>query len=130
MFHWPILKSTPSPRQRWCDLVYLRNPSDVNWTRTQNHLDRKRTLNHVASLAKWLSVRLRTKWFWLRVQLQSQAFYKCLRISFFTEHLRWLVLERVCEGTSLLKVLQSYHFNIFEINHKCFRKMRIKKNNE
>ena len=28
-------------------------------------------LNHLASLAKWLSVRLRTKWFWVRVQLQS-----------------------------------------------------------
>ena len=24
-----------------------------------------------ASLAKWLSVRLRTKWFWVRVQLES-----------------------------------------------------------
>ena len=24
----------------------------------------------MASLAKWLSVRLRTKWFWVRVQLQ------------------------------------------------------------
>ena len=36
-----------------------------NGTRTQNHLGRKRTLNHLAklaSLAKWLSVRLRTKW--------------------------------------------------------------------
>ena len=32
----------------------------------------KRTqFNHLASLAKWLSVRLRTKWFWVRVQLQS-----------------------------------------------------------
>ena len=39
---------------------------DCNWTRTQNHLVLKR-----ASLAKWLSVRLRTKWFWVRVQLQS-----------------------------------------------------------
>ena len=28
-------------------------------------------LDHLASLAKWLSVRLRTKWFWVRVQLQS-----------------------------------------------------------
>ena len=27
-------------------------------------------LNHLASLAEWLSVRLRTKWFWVRVQLQ------------------------------------------------------------
>ena len=39
-----------------------------NWTRTQNHLVHKRTLNH---LAKWLSVRLRTKWFWVQAQLQS-----------------------------------------------------------
>ena len=31
--------------------------SDCNWTRTQNHLVLKRTLNH---LAKWLSVHLRT----------------------------------------------------------------------
>ena len=40
--------------------------SDCNWTRTQNHLVLKRTLNHLAklaSLAKWLSFRLRTKWF-------------------------------------------------------------------
>ena len=28
-------------------------------------------LDHLASLAKWLSVRLRTKWFWVRVQLQK-----------------------------------------------------------
>ena len=29
--------------------------SDCNWTRTQNHLVLKRTLNHLAELAKWLS---------------------------------------------------------------------------
>ena len=29
--------------------------SDCNWTRTQNHLVLKRTLNHLAKLAKWLS---------------------------------------------------------------------------
>ena len=47
--------------------------SDCNWTRTQNYLVCKRTLNHLAklSLAKWLSRRLRTKWFWVQVQLQS-----------------------------------------------------------
>ena len=42
--------------------------SDCNWTRTQNHLVRKRTLNH---FAKWLSLCLLTKWFWVRVQLNS-----------------------------------------------------------
>ena len=40
------------------------NINDCNWTRTHNHLVCKRTLNHLAklvSLAKWLSVFLRTK---------------------------------------------------------------------
>ena len=40
----------------------------IDWTRTQNDLVCKRILDH---LAKWLSVRLQTKWFWVRVQLQS-----------------------------------------------------------
>ena len=31
------------------------NLSDCNWTRTKNHLLRKRTLNHLAQLTKWLS---------------------------------------------------------------------------
>ena len=44
--------------------------SDCHWTRTQNHSVRKRTLNHLAKLAKLLSVRLQSKWFWVRVQLQ------------------------------------------------------------
>ena len=46
--------------------------SSSNGIRTHNHLVRKRTLNHLAnwllaSLAKWLSVRLRTKWLWVRM---------------------------------------------------------------
>ena len=52
----------------------LQALSDCNWTQTHNHFVCKRTLNHLtklASLAKWLSVRLRTKWLWVRVQLQS-----------------------------------------------------------
>ena len=38
--------------------LYTLALSDCNWTRTQNHLVRKRTLNHLAK-------------FWVRVQLQS-----------------------------------------------------------
>ena len=48
--------------------------NDCNCTRTHNHLLRKWTLNHLAKLAslvKWLSVRLQTKWLWVWVQLQS-----------------------------------------------------------
>ena len=54
--------------QKALDIVAKLYQYDCNWTRTQNHLVLKRTLNHSA---KWLSVRLRTKWFWVRVQLQS-----------------------------------------------------------
>ena len=34
--------------------------SDCNWTQTQNHLVRKRRLNHLAKLAKWLRCVLST----------------------------------------------------------------------
>ena len=34
-------------------------------------LQRDSNLQQLASLVKWLSVRLRTKWFWVRVPLQS-----------------------------------------------------------
>ena len=68
---------------------------DCNWTRTQNHLVLKR-----ASLAKWLSVRLRTKWFWVRVQLKSQKI-------FFQEYYGCTdVMQIFClkEGTTFLQV--------------------------
>ena len=48
--------------------------SECNWTGTYNHLVRKRILKHLAklaSLAKWLNVRLQTKWLWVRVPLQK-----------------------------------------------------------
>ena len=51
--------------------------SDCNWTRTHCHLNHKRTLNHSASLAKWLSVRLLPTWLWVRVQLQSLRLFSC-----------------------------------------------------
>ena len=55
-------------------LVFYDTQITCNWNQTHNHLVRKRTLNHLAKLAssaKWLSVRLRTKWLWLRFQLPS-----------------------------------------------------------
>ena len=45
--------------------------SDSNEIRTFNHLVRKRTLNHIAKLVKWLSVHLRTKWLWVLILLLS-----------------------------------------------------------
>ena len=45
--------------------------SDSNGIRNHNHLVRERTLNHLTSSAKWLSVQLRTKWLWVRIPLLS-----------------------------------------------------------
>ena len=55
-----------------------------------------------------------------RLQLRCfpVTFCKFLRIPFFTEWLGLLLLERVCEGTSLVKILQFCHFNIFGILEK------------
>ena len=52
--------------------------SDCSWTQTRYNLIRKQILNYLAkpgNLAKWLSVRLRTKWLWMQVQLQSSVFW-------------------------------------------------------
>ena len=54
--------------------------SDSNGIRTHNHLVHKRTLSRLAklaSLAKWLTIRLRTKWLWLRIPLQSLKLRHC-----------------------------------------------------
>ena len=51
---------------------YNRSLSDCNWTGTCNYLVHKWILNHLAnhlsraSLAKWLSVHLQTKWLWVQ----------------------------------------------------------------
>ena len=47
---------------------------DSNAIRTHNYLDRKRTLNHLAKLAKWFSVCLRTKWLWVWIALLPLKF--------------------------------------------------------
>ena len=51
--------------------LFIRAKTDGNEVRTHYHLVRKRTLNHIAKFAKWLSVPLRTKWLWVRISLLS-----------------------------------------------------------
>ena len=50
--------------------------NDRNVIRTYNQLVGKLTtqLNHLAILVKWLSVRLQTKWLWVRIKLLSLKF--------------------------------------------------------
>ena len=54
--------------------VYHNHRCTCNKIWTHNYLVRKQTLNHsvkLASLAKGLSVRLRTEWLWVQISLQS-----------------------------------------------------------
>ena len=74
---WQLLSKDNFWRGGWPLTCVLNQLTDCSWTRTQDHLVRKRTLNHLAklaNLAKWLSVRLQTKWSWVRFQLQSLKF--------------------------------------------------------
>ena len=57
LYSWLNVKEPLAPSR--CEIWSL---SDWNWTRTQNHLVCKRRLSHFC---------LRTRWFWVRVQLQS-----------------------------------------------------------
>ena len=54
----------------------LKHVRDMTITYSQIYRTDKylQQLNHLSSLAKWLSVRLRTKWLWVRVLLQSHIF--------------------------------------------------------
>ena len=86
--------------------------SDRNGIRTHNHLVRKRTLKHLvklASLAKWSSVRLRTKWLWVGIPLLSLASFSHRSSSGLTE---MAVLWSTC-------YCDRFH-DFADTNAKCF----------
>ena len=75
---------------------------------------------NLANLAKWLSVPLRTKWFWARVQLQSPH----LQIS----HLLWarssLTFRQLQSVDSLWNAYmtwQEHTVRIFFVYYKCIK---------
>ena len=72
------------------------------------------------SLAKWLSVRLRTKWFWVRVQLQSLQPDKIRESGIFTTfekiHRSFITNLKSAETKSQIKadlshLAKSYFYN-------------------
>ena len=72
--HLELIFKSVSLKMLGLKLVKLGCISDSNEIRTYNLLVRKRTLNHLAklaSLAKWLSVCLQTKWLWVRILFLS-----------------------------------------------------------
>ena len=74
LLHIDVLKKTAL---KWhSNMIFwkVEYKSYCNRIRTNNHLVCKRTLNRLAKLAslgKWLGGRLRTKWLWVRILLQS-----------------------------------------------------------
>ena len=56
---------------------------------------------------------------------KTPAPVKLLRTSFITKYFRWMLLDGVSEGANLVKILEDFRFNIFGINHRCFRKILI-----
>ena len=67
--------------------------SDCNCTRTQNHLARKRTHNHLAKLAKWLSCVLR---------IYLYGAFDCMFLSCHVRVSEWIHNLELgkCQGTS------------------------------
>ena len=70
--------------------------SDCNWTRTHNHLFRKRTLNHLAKLAKWLSGVVSTSLY---------GAFDCIFLSCRARVPEWIYTLYLpeCQGTPCLK---------------------------
>ena len=105
--------------------------SDCNWTWTQHHLVHKRTLNHLAKLArwlscvhhsnnysqhssmlKWLSVCLWTKWLWVWVQLQKLRCY------------HFFIAEIIFESVNLKQMENNYFFiKEYISKHRAKRRM-------
>ena len=80
---------------------YIWSLSDNNGIRTHNHLVRKRIHNHLgkhASLSKWLSVCLRTKWLWVRIPLLLLFYLKVAEVNrgylvCIESSLYWFIIE-------------------------------------
>ena len=70
--------------------------SDCNWTRTQNHLVLKRTLNHLAKLAKWSSCVLSTYLY---------GAFDCMFLSCHVRVWEWIHTLQLpeCQGTPCSK---------------------------
>ena len=84
--------------------------SDYNWTWTHNHLAHKRTLNHLAKLAKWLSVWLNS---WVFVYKLSGCGF-----AFSCSHLKFSIFIFVSSKMIIIisfptsLVYESFHYNL------------------
>ena len=80
--------------------------SDCNWTRTHNHLVDKRTLNHLAKLAKWLSCVVSTYLY---------GAFDCMFLSCHVRVSEWIhtLYLPECQGTPCSKQAWNLKFKIW-----------------
>ena len=96
-----------------CQEVLARNrrniwkSSDFNWTRDQNHLIRKPTLNHMLQLTKWLS--------WVASTYLPGAF-DCMFLSCLVRVLEWI--HTLYIRLNVKKLLTKSRRNIWSLNHR------------
>ena len=83
--------------------------NDWNWTRTQSPLVRKRTLNHFAQLAKWLSCVLCTYLY---------SAFDCLFLSRHVRISEWIHILQLPEfqGTGCLKQARNLKFKWLQLD--------------
>ena len=94
-------------------------------------------LNHLASLAKWLSVRLRTKWLWVRIPLLSQRKSKTNIENHYYKRknmLNYLIkpageVENVCQYQYYVYLEKEHEILLFGmlrnfLNSKTYRKLK------
>ena len=104
---------------------YLKiSQCDSNVIRNHNHLVRKWTLNYLAKLAglaKWLSVRLRTKWLWVRITLLSLK----LQIWRLLRARSSLTFRQTIERGFTLKLVRDMIITYSEICRNIYRKTLV-----
>ena len=83
--------------------------SDSNWTRTKSHLVRKRTLNHLAKLTRWLSCVLSTYLY---------SAFDCMFLSSHVGVSEWIhtLYLHECQGTNCLKQAQNLKLKWLELD--------------
>ena len=96
--------------------------SDSSGIQTHNLLVLKRALNHLAKLAKWFSVCLRTKWLWVRIPLLSLKLQICCLLR--ARHSLTLRQTIKCRFTQKFArdMIITYSYGLLNkqfINHAC-----------
>ena len=93
--------------------------NDCNWTRTQNHLVCKQTLNHLAKLVKWLSCVLSTYLY---------GAFDCMFLSCHIRVSEWIHTLQLpeCQGTPCSKQAQNLRFKWLQLDSNLVFNLRTK----